>query len=488
MLAARIGLGEITSLIRGIRLVGDAGRHLPFSMFTRFSALFCLTMVAPLAFADTVNMVPGPEPLSVTVSGAQDGVRLRATTLTVVPPEYRDKMLTAPAPANHAPYMDNWLPWPGANPKRKRPGAVNLGPRTDDDGVLILGQPFRQYPVEHITVSSADGRERFVAGQDYRVQPDYGQIVNLNSRLGKPLEAKVKVSYREVQQRLDLVQADRSGRLSIKTGKSAIVCPMLPEPDAGHMAVAGIYVAPWLTEASPLAPYLMNPIQPTPPVAPVNPQAVAKTRAKLEQGKPVAIAYMGDSLTLGAEAGKWWQDNTQHWRGRFQNTLRERYPDATISEIAAWQGGKGTEFGLQVLESAVLPEKPDLLIIMMGVNDADGPVGGEPKVAPEDFSKNMARIIEAAKEAGIEVILMTSMQPHPGKANGHAKRWETFVEVQRNLAAKHRVGLADTYQEWMNLESLGMPPYVQLHNLNNHPGSFGHGVLASVPLRFFPGK
>lgn len=458
-------------------------------MIPRFVLVSFLLAFGVVLRAD-VTVKPGNQPLSLQLAGQiDDSQRVTPGMLTVAPPKFENKTETFPSPANHQPFMDNWLPWPRPNAKKKQPGAITFAPTKDENGVLILGLPYRQYPVDQIVVQSADGKQTYQAGKDYKVLEDYGQIINLNSALGEPDQGKIKVSFREVEQRLDLVQVDASGKASIKQGKSRLVCPYLPEPDAGHTAVAGINIAPWLTKDSKLTDDLIFPIQAKDPVAPVHPDAVAKTRAKLEAGKPVTIAYMGDSLTLGAEAGLWWQDNTQHWRGRFQNTLKARYPDAKITEVAAWQGGKGTEFGVQQLEKTVLPAKPDLLIIMMGINDADGPSNGSgPKVSPDQYGKHMENIIKAAKDANIEVILMTSMQPFPMKPGGHAERWEEYVSIQKELADEYDIGLADTYQEWMNLEYRGMPPYSQLHNSNNHPGSFGHGVMADVPLRFFPGQ
>lgn len=446
-------------------------------MIPRCVTILALTLAGALQ-ADVI--APGAQPLTVVVSGE---------TLSIAPPDYTDETKTFPAPADYQPHLDNWLPWPRPNAKRKTHGAITFAPSSDEHGVLMLGLPFRQYPAEFIVVKSPNGKA-FQEGVDYKLLADYGQIMAIDGKLGKIDEDKVVVSYREVPQRLDLIQVDSSGKVTVKQGESRFVCPYLPEPDVGHTAVAGVYVAPWLDANSQLTADLILPINPADPVAPVNADAVAKTRAKLEQGKPVSIAYMGDSLTLGAEAGKWWEDNTKHWRGRFQNELKARYPESDISEIAAWRGGKGTEFGLEVLQEVVLPAKPDLLIVMMGVNDADGPStdGSKAKVPAPTYGQHLENIIKSAQDAGIEVILMTSMQPYPMKPGGHAQRWPDYVEQQKQLAEKYHVGLADTYAEWLNLQTRGIPPYSQLHNWNNHPGAFGHGVMADVPLRFFPGN
>lgn len=462
-------------------------------MFPRFPNIFLLLLTSCALSASGVEVTPGDQPLSVNVAGHlnEDGqhIHVSQTTLTIAPPQFEDKTTTAPTPGNYQAAWDGWLPWPKTDANAGKAGAITLSPRKDENGVLMLGLPYRQYPPEQIVVQSADGSKTYQAGRDYKLLENYSQIANLDNGLGQPLEGQVKVSYREVEQRLDLVQVDARGKASIKQGESRFVCPYMPEPDAGCIAVAGIYVAPWLTKDSQLSNDLIFPIAPKAPVAPVNPDAVSQTRAKLEADQPISIAYMGDSITLGAEAGQWWRDDTQYWRGRFQRELKKRYPNADIAEIPAWRGGRGIDFGAQQLRETVLPAKPDLLIIMMGMNDSDGPSdGSRAKVSPADFGKHLENIVKTAQDAGIEVILMTSMQPYPMKPGGHAQRWPEYVSIQKEIADKHDVGLADTYQEWMNLQHRGMPPYSQLHNWNNHPGSFGHSVLAEVPLRFFPGE
>ena len=50
------------------------------------------------------------------------------------------------------------------------------------------------------------------------------------------------------------------------------------------------------------------PIDPAPPVQPINKAAVARSMQKLRDGRELKVAFMGASITLGAEAGRWWDD------------------------------------------------------------------------------------------------------------------------------------------------------------------------------------
>jgi hypothetical protein len=77
-----------------------------------------------------------------------------------------------------------------------------------------------------------------------------------------------------------------------------------------------------------------------PPGLAVRVQAGTSERA----GGPVKIAFLGDSLTLGAEAGRWWDDDRLTWRGRVRDGLQSRFPGARIQEVAAYRGGEGVDY------------------------------------------------------------------------------------------------------------------------------------------------
>lgn len=108
----------------------------------------------------------------------------------------------------------------------------------------------------------------------------------------------------------------------------------------------------------------------------------------MRAGQPVTIAFMGDSITLGAEAGPWWDEQLKFtgkdstYRGRVIHGLRQRFPQATITPVEASQGGTGIKSGLEQFPTKVRPAKPDLIFIAFGANNANSTVGDEPKTPP----------------------------------------------------------------------------------------------------------
>jgi len=411
--------------------------------------------------------------------------------LTIDPPEVVSSTVTAKVPANYASWMEPWQPWPSKG-KDGSQLTINLSPAQDRAGTPILSGLFRQILPDSIVVTSADGSRTFTRNEDYRINEDWGQIVNVGNRLGTPGSGEVKVSFSYALQRLDLVQAKADGTMSVKKGVSAMVCPSLPEPDSGWKAIAGIYVNPWKKQgAFVISAEDIYPIDPKPPVQPVRPEAVRNTVQKLADGKPVKIAFMGDSITLGAEAPRWWADlwteKNLGYPSVVVTALRKAYPNATITPVAAFRGGTTTKYGLEVLESTVLPEKPDLVLIAFGANDMSGAIGRGPNNPPDSFKTDVAAIARRAKEAGAEVILVTPLQPNPRiPGDERAARLPAYRQVILDAAEELSVAVADVTTEWLNQASRGVPPFALLHNCNNHPGIAGHRLYAEVILRFFP--
>ncbi len=440
-----------------------------------FSAVATAQSIEPTAPpSDSIRIAPGDWK-------AADGLsaKLPAATLKITPPELRKLEATGTIPANYLPRFESFDMWPA---DKGGPGPLNLVARSDQGNTQILGGLYRQLIPETLTLQSEDGSKIFTLDQDFKVHPLWPQITNLSDRLGKPGSGKVKASFSVATQRLDLLQL-ANGQLSIKRGKPVLVCPSLPEADAGATAIAGIYVAPWQRDGKyVVAAEDIFPIRAFTPVAPINPEAIAKSTAKTAAGEPVKIAFMGDSVTLGAEAAAWtlnlWTDKNLSYPSRVISGLRKQFPSAKIEPIQAVQGGTTSKVAPQFFEEKVVPQKPDLLLIAFGLNDANSSVGGIPRVSVKEYREGLRGVIEKARALGTEVMLVTPMQPSPFLRSKIAERIVDYRNAVIALAKEEKVACADVYADWMHQADRGIPPFSQLHNAINHPGNEGHGVYA----------
>ncbi len=435
-------------------------------------------------------------------------VRFAETKLPVNPPERRSDALTAQVPAtNYADWFEPWTPWPHQGSGNDPICTIDLSPHKDEAGTLILGGLFWQFIPQSVTVASSNGAKTFLKNVDYKYNPEWGQIASLGGRLGELGKAEVRVSYEYILQRLDLAQVDAAGKVTLKPGQSVLVCPDLPDPDPGCAPVAGVYLTPWRyvpllhspvdtgsSATGPTAPPVFQadvyPIHPAPPVAPVNPDAVAALKKKLAAGEAVKIAFLGDSLSVGAEAGEWWTDlwtdKNLGFPSRLIVALRKQFPKAAITPLTGFQGSTTTKYGLITLNTSVLPANPDLVFIEFALNDAGGPLGGKPNVSVENYKTNLTAMVRQARAAGAAVILIFPYPPNPLAQKGQiARRVPDYRQAMLDVANAEKAGFADVYTEWQNQATRGLPPESQLHNCINHPGPRGHKLIADLLLRFF---
>ncbi|HSI86051.1 MAG: SGNH/GDSL hydrolase family protein, partial [Candidatus Methylacidiphilales bacterium] len=376
--------------------------------------------------------------------------------------------------------------------------SVKLTPLYDSARTHILGNLYFTFQPETLRVAAEDGTI-YTREVDFIYNEMSGTIDNKDGKLKGKINAEAKGAL----QRLDLIQADAAGKFSVKKGSSAVVCPQLPQADAGYTAVAGIYIAPWRIANNPhlkgnatglahskeyaITRYEILPIRPEQSVQPANPDRVAATLSKLRQGKPVKIALMGDSILLGAESTRWWEDKydagSLTWKGRFIHELRQRFPTASIEVIEAYRGGVTIDYGLEKL-TEILEKKPDLIVASFGVNDSDPKLG---KRNGEEFGATLGGIMDKSMTAGADFLFVIPFPLIPWLGDNQAERLETeMIPAMRRAASNHGATLIDVNTEYRNLNSRGIPWWSQSHNWHNHPGDFGHQLYAETVLRAFP--
>jgi len=464
------------------------------------------------AWSATPAITPTQPPsLTINVSAGEvkfpDGkvVKVAEAKLPVDGPEIRqfevarDKQGQLPvAPDNYAPFFDSWDPWPG------QPNPIGLTPKYDEAGTLILGGFFRYFREETLEVSSEDGSKKYQRDVDFVYNPAWGQIANKDGHLTGHIQAKAQAAL----PRLDLVEVGPDGTVSLKKGPTTYVCPMLPEADPGQVALAGIYVAQWRAKASPFYDGTSGPLKGTTeyavtkneifpihavePIPPIHPGRLKATYAKLNAGQPVKIAFMGASVSVGAEAPIWYNkkpysEEDHSFRGRFIYGLRQRFPNAQITPIEAFKGATTVDYAMEQLPG-VLAQKPDLVLVDFGGNDMGGPVGGPPRKPLADYEKSMESLIKQIRASGADVLVLAPAFVSPWLKNHMSERQPDYAKASIEAANKQGAASVDPVAEINQLSARGIPPWSQVHNWINHPGDLGHEIYAEVLLRCFPAE
>jgi len=427
--------------------------------------------------ADPIRQAVFVSPGQVTLPSGET-IDVAGQTVVLEHPDVLPFTWTGAAPPNYT----------GASPLLRWPdNSANLHPPVD---TTVLGGPYHSIVPGSVIVTDAVTGHVYSEGVDYKLNLEWGQLMNLDSRLGLPGSGAIRIDYTTTLQRLDLLQVLPNGSIGVKRGVSAPVMPQLPEADAGAVPLAGIHVNTIdgaVTSGFRILERDIHLIRDIPPVAPINPDAIANTRAKLAAGQAVNVAFFGDSITAGAEATNWLADPSLRYTSLVTAGLQSRYPTATVTATQAHLGGVSTLAGEATFQNLVLNphaagHRVDLLVIAMGMNDL-----GKPSLDP--VKAKLRDYISRAKAVGMDVLLVTPMQSNP-YYDAVFTDWvprEQVAAAIRDVGVADGIATADVFTEWMNQSARGIAPVSQLHNWLNHPGTPGHRLYADTILRFFPG-
>jgi lysophospholipase L1-like esterase len=339
-----------------------------------------------------------------------------------------------------------------------------------------------------LEIRRAKDGELLKAGEDYLVDEQWGHV-GLGPKSSVTPNDTVFASYRYSLLRLDTVQVSPAGKVTLKAGEPHISAPVPPEPDAGCVAIAHVFV-PYV--ASQVSADDIYPITETAEqaITASTPGRIPKTLAKLKAGQPVTIVCWGDSVTAGGNASA----PEKRYVDVFAAGLRTRFPSATIDVQNISAGGSNSrqwldpeKFPYRGLHGAenparfenVLKGKPDLVTIEF-VNDAS--------MNAVQVEETYSEILKRFAPGGTEVILITphfTMWRMMGFTNMREPEKRPYVLALRDFANKHHIALADASARWEHLAKEGLPYLTLLHNTINHPDDRGHLLFAQELWKCF---
>jgi lysophospholipase L1-like esterase len=125
-------------------------------------------------------------------------------------------------------------------------------------------------------------------------------------------------------------------------------------------------------------------------------RAIARTAARLAEGRSLKIVALGSSSTFGVGASS----PAHSYPSRLEAELREQFPDMQITVLNRGVGGEDAEEMLARLDRSVLAERPDLVLWQVGTNaivDEEG-VSAEAALVRKGFAR--------LKAAGADVVLV----------------------------------------------------------------------------------
>lgn len=108
------------------------------------------------------------------------------------------------------------------------------------------------------------------------------------------------------------------------------------------------------------------------------------------------IVFLGDSIT-----------HYGHYVSALENGIFVRWPDAPINFFNAGSGGDRVGWRIEDrLEADVLTHDPNLVVILIGMNDADYDLWNE--VSMREFEQDFGKIVDQIQDYGADVLLMST--------------------------------------------------------------------------------
>lgn len=156
--------------------------------------------------------------------------------------------------------------------------------------------------------------------------------------------------------------------------------------------------------------------------------------------------------------------------------LSARYPHAVINVIVTAIGGEESDKGATRFHDDVLPLKPDVITLDYGLNDR--------RIGLDKARVAWETMIEQAQAKGVAVILLTPSWDLGVNLASSSDPLPQHADQIRRLARKHRVGLADSLEAFVQAHASGIA-LESLMSQSNHPNRAGHDLILQGLLPWF---
>ena len=176
------------------------------------------------------------------------------------------------------------------------------------------------------------------------------------------------------------------------------------------------------------------------------------------------------------------------------------FAGAEVKVVNSGIAGNTTKNGAARFDKDVLEHHPEVVIIQFGINDSAvdvwrKPPASTPRVALQDYRKNLAAMVRTLKQRGARVVLMTpnpmtwtpilqklySSPPYlPKNPDGMNVVLRDYAEAVRVLAREEKVGMVDVYTAFKQADQNPKHKPGWLCADGMHPDDAGHRIVASL--------
>ena len=179
---------------------------------------------------------------------------------------------------------------------------------------------------------------------------------------------------------------------------------------------------------------------------------VAVTARAFAADEPVdmTIVALGDSITAGnpgfRSPSEFPPDGSGNESSQYEYWIMQRHPEWRVLNRGI--GGQRSDEILRRFNSDVLAVKPDVVILLAGINDL---YQGRP---PEHVITHLRQLAQQATDARVRVMLCTVL-PFDGMSDHVAKGIATVNDWIRDYTESHHLGYCDTFHAMEDPEQRG---------------------------------
>lgn len=169
---------------------------------------------------------------------------------------------------------------------------------------------------------------------------------------------------------------------------------------------------------------------------------IEKTINKIKNKELVKIVCYGDSITYGypCNAESISSQVNLPYPKILQSKLKFKFENSKISVINQGNVGWQSYQGYKHIHEKVIDLKPDLCLMMFGINDCKGSLAGGLPVSKKNYRNYLNLCVETLLNNNIEVLLLT---PTPAII----PRLRGFVSIALDVAYSHNVHCINMYSE-----------------------------------------
>ena len=183
--------------------------------------------------------------------------------------------------------------------------------------------------------------------------------------------------------------------------------------------------------------------------------------------QPTKLIALGDSVTAGCSFSQVTTETCYVHRVSQRLLASGLQVEVTASALE----GIDTGYAVKRFNRLVTLLEPDLVTIMLGLNDALPP-GNRPAISPDEYHRNLLGLIDRILSLDARPILLTP-NPRPAAAGCSTNLMQPYAAAARAAADHFQLGYVDVYSLFISHGDIS-----QLVPDGTHPSPVGHQIIA----------